>query len=113
MPDGTPQVTSVYVDYDGEYLIINSTRGRQKDLNMERNPSVAVEITDPDNPNRYLQIRGRVVEITEVGADEQLDRLAQRYIAREKYPPTWRFPGEVRRIYKVSLDHVMAWEPFG
>lgn len=113
MPDGTPQVTSVYVDYDGQYLLINSTRGRQKDLNMERNPSVAVEITDPDNPNRYLQIRGRVVEITEEGADDQLDRLAQRYIAREKYPPTWKFPGEVRRLYKVSLDHVMAWEPFG
>ncbi len=113
MPNGSPQVTSVYVDYDGEYLLINSAKGRQKDLNMERNPNVAVEITDPDNPNRYVQIRGRVVEITEQGADEHLDRLAQRYIAREKYPPTWRFPNEVRRIYRISLDHVTAWQPFG
>ncbi len=115
MPDGTPQVTSVYVDYDpaSQCLLVNSAKGRQKDYNMERDPNVAVEITDPDNPNRYLQIRGRVVEITEDGADDHLDLLAQRYIAREKYPPTWRFPNEVRRIYKIEPKHVTAWEPFG
>ncbi|MBI4787470.1 MAG: TIGR03618 family F420-dependent PPOX class oxidoreductase [Chloroflexi bacterium] len=113
MPDGTPQVTSVYVDYDGMHILINSTKGRQKDRNMERCPDVALQIPDPDNPNRYLGIRGRVVEITEEGADEHLDKLAQRYLGRDKYPPTWRFPNEVRRIYKIEPKHVTAWEPFG
>jgi anthraniloyl-CoA monooxygenase len=113
MPDGTPQVTSVWVDYDGQYILINSAKGRQKDLNMERNPIVSIQIPDPDNPNRYLGIRGRVVEITEEGADEHLDQLAWRYTAREKYPPTWRFPNEVRRIYKIEPVNVTAWEPFG
>ncbi len=113
MPDGTPQVTSVYVDYDGKYILVNSAKGRQKDRNMERCPDVSIEIPDPDNPNRYLGIRGRVVEITEEGADQHLDRLAQRYLGRPKYPPTWRYPGEVRRIYKIEPTHVTAWEPFG
>jgi anthraniloyl-CoA monooxygenase len=113
MPDGRPQVTSVWVDYDGEYLLINSAKGRQKDLNMERHRDVAIEIPDPDNPNRYLAIRGSVVEITEEGADEHLDLLARRYLVRENYPPNWRFPGEVRRIYKIAPRHVTAWEPFG
>lgn len=113
MPDGTPQVTSVWVDYDGEYVLINSARGRQKDLNIKRDPIVALEIPDPDNPNRYLQIRGRVVEITEKGADAHLDKLAQRYIARDQYPPTWKFPNEVRCIYKIEPQYVTAWEPFG
>ncbi len=113
MPDGTPQVTSVYVDYDGKFLLVNSAKGRQKDRNMERNPEVAVEIPDPDNPNRYVAIRGRVVEILEEGADAHLDKLAQRYLGRDHYPPTWRFPGEVRRIYKIEPRHVTAWEPFG
>jgi PPOX class probable F420-dependent enzyme len=113
MPDGTPQVTSVYVDYDGRYMLVNSTRGRQKDLNMQEHPEVAIQIPDPDNPNRYLAVRGRVVEITEEGADEHLDKLARRYLGRDRYPPTWRFPGEVRRIYKIEPRHVTAWEPFG
>lgn len=113
MPDGTPHVTSVYVDYDGQYLLVNSTQGRQKARNMERRPEVSIEIPDPDNPNRYLGIRGRVVEITQEGADEHLDRLAQRYLGREKYPPTWRYPGEIRCIFKIEPLHVIGWEPFG
>lgn len=113
MLDGTPQVTPVWVDYDGKHILINSAKGRQKDLNMERNPMVALEIPDPSNPNRYLAIRGRVVEITEEGADEHLDKLAQRYLARDKYPSTWRLPNEVRRLYRIEPKHVTIWEPFG
>jgi anthraniloyl-CoA monooxygenase len=111
--DGSPQVTPVWIDFDGQYLLVNSARGRQKDINMEKRRRVALEITDPDNPNRYLGVRGIVVEITEEGADEHLDRLAQRYLSREAYPPTWRFPGEVRRLYKILPQHVTPWEPFG
>jgi hypothetical protein len=84
-----------------------------KDISMSKRPKVAIEIADPDNPNRYVLVRGEVVEIREVGADEHLDTLAQRYLSREAYPPTWKFPSEVRRIYKILPKHVTAWEPFG
>jgi len=113
MADGTPHVTSVYVDYDGQHILINSARGRQKDINMEKRRHVAIEIPDPDNPNRFLAVRGQVVEVTEQGADEHLDRLAQRYLNRDKYPDSMRFPGEVRCIYKILPKHVTVWDPFG
>ncbi|PYO51646.1 MAG: PPOX class F420-dependent oxidoreductase, partial [Candidatus Rokuibacteriota bacterium] len=79
------------------HILINSAAGRQKDLNMDKRRQVAIEIPDPDNPNRYLAVRGLVVEITEEGADAHLDRLARRYLGRDKYPDSYRFPGEVRR----------------
>jgi PPOX class probable F420-dependent enzyme len=113
MPDGTPHVTSVWVDYDGQYIIINSARGRLKDRNMEKRRNVAIEITDPDNSDRYLLVRGPVVEITEEGADAHLDKLAQRYFNKDTYPPSMRFEGEVRCLYKIVPRHVTAWNPFG
>lgn len=113
MPDGTPHVTSVWVDYDGQHVLINSARGRLKDRNMEQRRHVALEITDPDNPDRYVAVRGPVVEITEAGADEHLDKLAQRYLEKDAYPPGMRFPGEVRCIYKIEPKHVSTWNPFG
>src|SRR5438552_3586062 len=113
LDDGTPHVTPAWVDYYGKYVIVNSAKGRLKDISMSKRQKVAIEIADPDNPNRYVLVRGEVVEITEVGADEHLDKLAQRYLSREAYPPTWKFPSEVRRIYKILPKHVTAWEPFG
>lgn len=113
MPNGTPHVTSVYVDYDGKHILINSARGRVKDKNMEERRDVAIQIPDPDNTDRYIAIRGRVVEITEEGADEHLDKLAQRYLEKDKYPPSMRFEGEVRCIYKIEPKHVTTWNPFG
>jgi anthraniloyl-CoA monooxygenase len=113
MPDGTPHVTSVWIDYDGTHILINSARGRLKDKNMEQRRHVAVEITDPDNPDRFLAVRGPVVEITEAGADAHLDQLARRYLDKDFYPPSMRFPGEVRRLYKIEPKHVTAWNPFG
>lgn len=113
MPDGTPHVTSVYVDYDGKHILINSARGRVKDRNMQARPYVAVQIPDPDNSDRYLAVRGPVVEITEEGADEHLDKLAQRYLEKDRYPPSMRFPGEVRCLYKIEPQHVTTWDPWG
>ncbi|OGK77299.1 MAG: hypothetical protein A2X52_07600 [Candidatus Rokubacteria bacterium GWC2_70_16] len=113
MPDGTPHVTPVWVDYDGRHIVVNSAAGRQKDLNMEKRRQVAIEIPDPDNPNRYVQVRGPVVEITEEGAEEHLHRLARRYLNRDRYPDGWRFPGEVRRIYRIEPRRVSVWDPFG
>jgi PPOX class probable F420-dependent enzyme len=106
MPDGSPQVTPVWFDYDGEYLLINSAKGRQKDLNMRRDPRVSVEIFDPDDPYRYLAFRGRVVDITEQGADELIDRLAKKYTGAERYG--FRQPGEVRVSYKIQIEKVFG-----
>ncbi len=103
MPDGHPQVTPVWVDYDGTYVLFNSARGRQKDRNVRRDPRVAVAVQDPDNPYRYLEIRGRVVEITEEGADAHIDKLAKKYLGMDKYP--YRTPGEVRVMYKIRVEH--------
>ena len=104
MPDGTPQVTPVWVDYDGEFILVNSARGRQKDRNMVRNPAVALSIQDPDDPYRYVQVRGRVVEITTQDADEHIDKMMKKYRGQDRYP--WKKPGEVRVIYKIVPEKV-------
>jgi len=99
MPDGGPQVTPVWFDYDGTHIIINSAKGRVKDRNMRRDPKVAVCIMDPKNPYRYLEVRGKVVEITEEGANAHIDKQAKRYLNLDKYP--YRTPSEVRVLYKI------------
>ena len=104
MPDGTPQVTPVWFDYDGNYLRVNSAKGRIKDKNMRRNKNVALSIQDPDNAYRYLAVRGKVDEITEEGADAHIDSLAKKYLGKDKYP--FRGPGEVRVIYKIRPEKV-------
>jgi PPOX class probable F420-dependent enzyme len=113
MPDGTPHVTPVWVDWDGKHVLVNSAAGRQKDLNMARRREVAIEIPDPDNPNRYLHVRGPVVDVTEDGADAHLDKLARRYLGRDRYPSGWKFPGEIRRIYRIAPRKVSTWDPWG
>ena len=70
MPDGRPQVTPVWCDIDGDFVVVNSAKGRRKDKNMRLDPRVSLALSDPDNPYRYLEVRGKVVEITEHGADE-------------------------------------------
>lgn len=104
MPDGSPQVTPVWIDYDGTHLLVNSAKGRQKDRNMRRDPRVAVSIQDPDDPYRYLQVRGEVAEITQEGADDQIDDRAQHYLGLDKYPH--REEGEIRVIYKIKPEMV-------
>jgi PPOX class probable F420-dependent enzyme len=104
MPDGTPQVTPVWFDYDGNHLRVNSAKGRVKDKNMRRNKNVALSIQDPDNAYRYLAVRGKVDDITEEGADAHIDTLAKKYLGKDKYP--FRGPGEVRVIYKIRPEKV-------
>jgi len=102
--DGKPQVTPVWVDYDGTHVRFNSAKGRVKVRNLARDPRVALSILDPDNPYRYVQVRGRVVETTEKGADAHIDALAKKYLGQDKYP--FRRPGEVRVLYKVLPESV-------
>ncbi|HZQ17158.1 MAG TPA: PPOX class F420-dependent oxidoreductase [Terriglobales bacterium] len=102
MSDGSPQVTPVWVDLDGDLVVVNTARGRQKDKNMRRDPRVALAIIDPENPYRYLEIRGRVAEITEEGADAHIDKMAKKYLGADKYP--YRQGGEVRVMFKIRPE---------
>jgi PPOX class probable F420-dependent enzyme len=104
MADGSPQVTPVWFNTDGEYILVNSARGRVKDRNMRKRPKVALAIQDPKNPYRYLQIMGTVVEITTEGAREHIDALNMKYRGTPKY--TTGRPGEERVIYKIAPRRV-------
>src|SRR5437870_13435465 len=94
MPDGTPQVTPVWFDYTGGMIRVNTAKGRVKARNLKPGAPVALAIMDPDEPYRYLQIRGRVRQVREEGADAHIDALAKKYLGKDKYP--FRQPGEVR-----------------
>ena len=98
--DGSPQVTPVWCDFDGTNIVVNTARGRVKDRNLKREPRVALSVLDPDNPYRYLGIQGRVTEMTEKGADAHIDKMAKKYLGKDKYP--FRAPGEVRVIVKIA-----------
>ncbi|WP_435123711.1 PPOX class F420-dependent oxidoreductase [Micromonospora tulbaghiae] len=97
--DGTPHVTPVWVDTDGEHIVFNTAKGRQKYLNMSRNPVVAVSVADKADDFRTLWVKGTVEFVTE-GADEHIDRLAKKYLGQDTYP--WRRPGEERVIVRVT-----------
>lgn len=100
MPDGSPQVTPVWCDLEGDRIIVNSAKGRLKDRNIRRDPRVAIALIDPDNPYRYFEIRGRVVEITEQGGDAHIDKMAKKYLGVDSYP--YRSAKETRVIYKIE-----------
>jgi PPOX class probable F420-dependent enzyme len=104
MPDGSSQVTPVWVDLEGDLVLVNTARGRQKDKNMRRDPRVAMAVIDPENPYRYLEIRGRIAEITEEGADAHIDKMAKKYLGADKYP--YRQPSETRVIFKIQAERV-------
>lgn len=110
MADGSPHVTPVWVDSDGTHVLVNSARGRLKDRNIARRPEVAIDILDPDDPYRYLAVRGRVVEaIDDERADAHIDKLARRYLGVETYPGRNRAPGEVRVIYVIAPERVATF----
>ena len=104
MPDGSPQVSPVWVDVDGGRIVVNSAKGRVKDRNMRRDPRVGLSVTDPDDPYRALMIRGRVVKITEEGADDHIDKMAKKYLGQDKYPN--RRPDEERVLYYIEPERV-------
>ncbi len=104
MKDGSPQVTPVWCDYDGTHVLVNSAKGRVKDANVRRNPNVAISVQDPANPYRYVAVRGKVVEVTEKGADDHINVLSKRYLGKDVYP--FRQPGEVRVIYRIQPERV-------
>lgn len=104
--DGSPQVTPVWVDFDGKNVLINTAKGRVKTRNLEREKRVALSIADPENPYRYVGIQGRVTGMTEAGADAHIDKMAMKYMGKEKYP--LRASGEVRVIVTIAPDKVFT-----
>lgn len=100
--DGSPQVTPVWVDYDGEYILINSAAGRKKDRNLRARPRVAVSIQDPDNPYRYVGVEGVVAEITEEGAAAHIHALSRKYTGQDYDLPA----DQTRVIYKIRPTRV-------
>lgn len=106
MHDGSPQVTPVWVDFDGKHVRVNSALGRVKDKNMRRDPRVSLSIQDPENPYRYLEIRGKVEEITQNGADDHINKLSQKYLGKPEYP--FRKPEEVRVLYKIAPQKISS-----
>ncbi len=102
MPDGTPQLTPLWFNSDGEYILINTAKGRVKDKNMRARSAVAVVIQDRKNDERYIQVRGQVVEITEQGALDHIDKLSMKY-SRKHWKPV---QGQTRVIYKIRPDVV-------
>jgi len=106
MADGSPQVTPVWFNTDGEYFYINTARGRVKDRNLRARPAVALTISDPNDSYRYIQIRGRVVEFTEEGAKAHMDKLSYKY---EDKP--WNLPlGQVRVRFKIQPERITVHE---
>jgi len=104
MEDGSPQVTPVWFNIDGDDILLNSAQGRVKDRNMRLRPQVALSIVDPRNPYRYISLRGRVVETTTEGGWAHIDALAKKYTGAEHFTPNSE--DEVRVIYRVRLEKV-------
>ncbi len=105
LADGSPQVTPIWFGWDGTHIILNTARGRVKDKVMHRGGKVALVIMDPQNPYRYLQIRGQVVDETEDGAYDVICDLNLKYHGDRNYP---KRPGEVRVTYKVLPEKAFA-----
>lgn len=109
MPDGSPQLTETWVDTDGDHVVVNVIDGMQKARNVARDPRVAVNVADPDDPARYYGVRGRVVETTTEGAAENIEAISQKYLGRP-YP---NFSGrpETRLILRIAVDSI-AHQPW-
>jgi PPOX class probable F420-dependent enzyme len=106
MPDGSPQLTQVWIDTDGTFIIVNTVATHQKVRNVRRDPRVAINVHDPTKPFRVANMRGTVVEITVDGADAHIDALAQKYLGADTYP--FRQPGQQRIILKIRPDKISS-----
>jgi PPOX class probable F420-dependent enzyme len=104
MADGSPQVTPVWFDYVDGVIRVNTAKGRVKSRTLKPGAPVALAIMDPDNPYRYVQIRGQVRRAVEQGADAHIDSLAKKYLGKDTYP--FRQPGEVRVMYEIEPTSV-------
>jgi PPOX class probable F420-dependent enzyme len=107
MPDGAPHVSTVWIDVDGDDVLVNTGEGRVKTENIRRDPRVSISVFDQqDDPYEQVVIHGTVVDVTPEGADEHIDRLAKKFLGVDTYP--WREPGEQRVLLRIRVDRVSA-----
>ena len=106
MPDGSPQLTEVWLDTDGDHVVVNSVTTHLKVRNVARDPRVAVTIADPDDPARYFQVRGRVTETTTDGAADHIEMLSRRYLGTPY--PWYGGRDQVRIKLIITPDRVSA-----
>jgi PPOX class probable F420-dependent enzyme len=104
MADGSPQVTPVWVDIEGDRILVNTSEGRVKPRNVRRDARVAISIIKQDNPYSSAYIRGRVAEMRHEGAKEHIDKLAKKYLGQDTYP--YLQPEEQRVIMVIEPEHV-------
>lgn len=102
-PSGEPQSNPVWIDWDGEYLRFSQTTERQKVHNLRRDARIAVSVHDPDEPHRYIEIRGRVERIEPDEDKSFIDKMAKKYLGKDHYP--WNTPEEERLILYVRPEH--------
>lgn len=105
-PDGSPQVNPVWFEFDGEQIVISQTKTRQKYRNVRRDPRVALSILDPDNPYRYLEVRGEVVEISDDDGNAFINKMAKKYIGQDEYP--WDRPEDERVVVRIQPRRTTA-----
>ena len=104
MSDGSPHVSTIWIDVDGDDVLFNTSEGRVKPFNVRRDPRVSISAFDQGDPYEQVVIHGTVVDMTHDGAREHIDRLAKKYLGLDAYP--WLEPGEQRVIVRVRIDHV-------
>jgi PPOX class probable F420-dependent enzyme len=104
MPDGSPQVTPVWIDHEGNTLLVNTSMGRTKQKNLARDTRVALSVANQKDMYDKILVRGRVIMQTPEGADVHIDKLAKKYLGMDKYP--WLGPGEKRVILKIEPIHI-------
>jgi PPOX class probable F420-dependent enzyme len=102
-PNGEPQVTPVWFDWDGEHILFSQTMTRQKVRNLEKDPRVALSLVDPENPYRYLEIRGRMVEVRPDPDLAFINKMAKKYLGKDVYP--WHRPGDERVVVVIQPEH--------
>jgi PPOX class probable F420-dependent enzyme len=105
---GSQQVTMVWMDVDGDEVLFNTAEGRKKLQNVRRDPRITVSVQDRNNPQAYAVFHGKA-RVTEAGADDQIDKLAKRFLNVDKYP--FRRPGEKRLIIRISVDRLAGFGP--
>lgn len=104
--NGAPQVTPVWIEFDGTHVLFNTEEKRAKVKHLKKNPRVALSVLNAENPYQYIEIRGSVVEVTAEGADAMIDRLAKKYLGQDKYP--FNKPGDVRVVVKIIPEKVLG-----
>jgi PPOX class probable F420-dependent enzyme len=107
-PDGSPQVTMVWMDAEGNQALFNTAEGRLKPKNLRRDPRILVSVQDRGDPQAYAVLKGKAT-VTEQGAEDHVDRMAKRFLGMDKYP--WRAPGEKRLLVRIDVEKIGGFGP--